>query len=250
VIAKGDLALLQYCFAQGAHLEKELETQGFTDAIKSGNPEIVTELLNHGHQFSMKSLNESERGQLLANAYTSGKMAMLAKVLELEPSPVVTPDLQQQIIKNNDSKALELLESKGFIFDLTKMVLDRNTTNSLFNTGQSGNAVSLELLKRLEKKVLIDLLSQNMDLFLEKDSLHWFQYAIDNEVDPNLQVDTLWGLRPLIFEIIQRQDPELLKILLAKKPDLTVSHNKATVLEHALRRNNQEIIQLIKEASS
>jgi len=240
VITKGDLSLLQFCFDQGAILDEATVKAAFINAIKSGNPEIIPELVNRGYQFSMSALSEYEAADLLKEAYSS---SMLEKVLELKPSresvQKAAQILQDTIVRKGDLKAMRLFEAAGANFDTTKII----ESNFLFSTSPPSE-LSKELLGRLDKEALKEFLNKNLGAF----SSEWLHYALANGADPNMEVESLFDTLPLIFEVVKRKNPEQVRTVLDEHPDLAKTYDKKTVLEFAIEQGNQEIVQLLKEA--
>lgn len=60
-------------------------------------------------------------------------------------------------------------------------------------------------------------------------------------------IDDIFGIRPLIFKLIALSKPELIKVILRANPDLSKTHEDASVLEYAEKYGNEEIVELLKK---
>ncbi len=200
----------------------------------TGNPDVVTEIESRGYHFSMAEWDEDKAANILASAYDSGGSVMLEKAISFGP---VTTAIQYagnkkltKIMRDNDFKALQLLDSNGVTFEAQEIAVSFGFLSWSFEEKEDG--VVLELLGRLKEKELSKILNKNLYVIFGGKSPKLIKLALNNGVDPNAKIKTFnIDERNLIFLAIKTGVPEIVKLFLEADADLSVTYENKTPLD-------------------
>jgi ankyrin repeat protein len=119
--------------------------------------------------------------------------------------------------------------------------------NIIGNIYKTNNIEQLETIKCVQSQIINDFGQNSLMLAINNKDEIQVKEILDNENYLNSKDNYGWS--PVLYAI-HTGSISILKLILEKKPDLTIlTNNNLSILDHAKLTRNQDIINLIKKSN-